>query len=78
MLATPLASQAEGVTEEVFAKYAKQRSDCGSFQNGGDLGMFGPGEMQKQFEDGTRGIEPGTMSGVVLSDSGYHLIFRTK
>ena len=38
----------------VFAKYAKERSDCGSFQNGGDLGQFGPGEMQKQFEDGTR------------------------
>ena len=69
--------KAEGATEEVFAKYAKERSDCGSFQNGGDLGRFGPGEMQKQFEDGTKSTAVGTMSGVVLSDSGYHIIFRT-
>ena len=45
--------KAEGTTKEVFMKYAQARSDCGSFKAGGDLGMFGPGEMQKQFEDGT-------------------------
>tara|TARA_B110001452_G_scaffold235488_1_gene214321 strand:- start:811 stop:1119 length:309 start_codon:yes stop_codon:yes gene_type:complete len=45
--------KAEGVSKDVFAKYAQARSDCGSFKTGGDLGMFGPGEMQKQFEDGT-------------------------
>ena len=50
----------------------------GSFANGGDLGVFGPGEMQKQFEDGTKSTPIGTMSGIVLSDSGYHLIFRTQ
>jgi len=44
---------------------------------GGDLGAFGPGMMQKQFEDGTKATPVGSMSGVVLSDSGYHLIFRT-
>merc|ERR1712151_510296 len=36
---------AEGATEEVFEKYAKERSDCGSFKQGGDLGAFGPGQM---------------------------------
>ena len=69
---------AEGATVEVFAKYATARSDCGSFKQGGDLGEFGPGEMQKQFEDGTRATDVGKMSGIVLSDSGYHIIFRTK
>mmetsp|Transcript_30635 Transcript_30635/g.55968 ORF Transcript_30635/g.55968 Transcript_30635/m.55968 type:complete len:118 (-) Transcript_30635:119-472(-) len=68
---------AEGCTEEVFAKYAKERSDCGSFREGGDLGDFGPGQMQKQFEEGTKATEVGKMSDIVLSDSGYHLIFRT-
>lgn len=68
---------AEGCTEAVFAKYATERSDCGSFQQGGDLGAFGPGEMQKQFEDGTRATEVGKMSGIVVSDSGHHIIFRT-
>uniref|UniRef100_A0A7S3EX89 Peptidyl-prolyl cis-trans isomerase n=1 Tax=Haptolina ericina TaxID=156174 RepID=A0A7S3EX89_9EUKA len=70
--------KSEGATEAVFAKYAEQRSDCGSFKQGGDLGAFGPGEMQKQFEDGTRNCAVGEMSPIVLSDSGYHLIFRTK
>ena len=61
-----------------FMKAAKERSDCGSFQNGGDLGEFGPGEMQAQFENGTRAIQPGEMSGIVDSDSGAHIIFRYK
>lgn len=68
---------AEGATEQVFAKYCQERSDCGSFANGGDLGDFGPGEMQQQFEQGTLATEVGKMSDIVLSDSGYHLIFRT-
>ena len=68
---------AEGCTEAVFAKYAQERSDCGSFANGGDLGEFGPGQMQQQFEKGTQDTAVGKMSGIILSDSGYHLIFRT-
>merc|ERR1712217_660874 len=68
----------EGCTEEVFAKYAKERSDCGSFKEGGDLGEFGPGAMQKQFEDGTKACQVGKMSGIVESDSGTHIIFRMK
>ena len=69
---------AEGASEEVFAKYACERSDCGSFKSGGDLGLFGPGQMQKQFEEGVKGTAVGTMSGIVLSDPGYHLVFRTQ
>jgi hypothetical protein len=33
-----------------FAQIASERSDCGSFSRGGDLGFFGRGEMQKPFE----------------------------
>mmetsp|Transcript_56143 Transcript_56143/g.130724 ORF Transcript_56143/g.130724 Transcript_56143/m.130724 type:complete len:118 (-) Transcript_56143:89-442(-) len=69
---------AEGATEAVFAKYATERSDCGSYKDGGNLGDFGPGQMQEQFEKGTRNTPVGQMSGIVLSDSGYHIIFRTK
>ncbi|CAJ1441808.1 unnamed protein product [Effrenium voratum] len=36
---------------DAFAKEAQARSDCGSYAQGGDLGHFGPGEMQKEFED---------------------------
>ena len=63
--------------QEVFAEYAQRLSDCGSFQRGGDLGRFGPGEMQQAFEDGCRKTSIGAMSGIVKSDSGLHLIFRT-
>merc|ERR1712216_558270 len=65
---------AEGCTEEVFARCAAERSDCGSCKDGGNLGEFGPGMMQEQFETGTRNTEVGKMSDIVLSDSGYHLI----
>lgn len=61
---------------EAFPKYAAMRSDCSSFKNNGDLGFFGPGMMQKPFEDAAFALEVGEMSGIVSSDSGYHLIFR--
>ena len=62
---------------EAFAQAAFQRSDCGSFRNGGDLGNFGRGDMQKAFEDGTYSLKVGEMGGIVDSDSGLHIILRT-
>merc|ERR1711935_162372 len=59
-----------------FAKAAGERSDCGSFKSGGDLGEFGPGQMQKQFEEASFALAVGQMSGIVHSDSGFHLIMR--
>ena len=67
--------QQEGVVES-FPKYAKERSDCSSFKNNGDLGFFGPGMMQKPFEDASFALEKDQMSGIVSTDSGYHLIYR--
>ena len=61
---------------DAFAQFATQRSDCGSFKSGGDLGEFGPGQMQKQFEDASFALKVGQMSGIVHSDSGFHLILR--
>ena len=60
-----------------FGLIAQQRSDCGSFMRGGDLGFFGRGEMQKPFEDATYGLRVGEISGVVDTDSGIHVIMRT-
>lgn len=60
-----------------FSLIAQQRSDCGSFSRGGDLGFFGRGEMQKAFEDATFGLQVGQISGVVDTDSGIHVILRT-
>lgn len=59
-----------------FEDAARQRSDCGSYVKGGDLGKFGPGDMMKPFEDAVRSLKPGEMSDVVITDSGAHLIKR--
>ena len=37
---------------------------------------FGPGEMVTEFEDGTRALEYGQISGIVESPYGYHIILR--
>jgi NIMA-interacting peptidyl-prolyl cis-trans isomerase 1 len=59
-----------------FAQFAEERSDCSSCKNGGDLGFFEPGQMQRAFEEASFALEPGQMSGIVPTDSGYHLIYR--
>ena len=46
-------------TIESFMEEASKRSDCSSFKQGGDLGEFERGQMQKPFEDATFGLEVG-------------------
>ena len=65
------------VSGEDFAKLAVEHSDCGSHSSGGDLGWFGPGQMQQAFEDGVKALKVGEMSGVIDTDSGVHIILRT-
>ncbi|KAL9598601.1 MAG: hypothetical protein Q9179_003854 [Wetmoreana sp. 5 TL-2023] len=55
---------------------AQSESDCSSARKNGDLGFFGRGEMQKEFEEVAFGLEPGQVSGVVDTPSGVHLIQR--
>jgi hypothetical protein len=42
-----------------------------------DLGEFGPGKMQKPFEEATFKLKVGEISGVVDTASGIHIIKRT-
>ncbi len=60
-----------------FGELAAAHSDCPSGQRGGDLGLFGRGQMVGAFEDAAFGLEVGQTSGVVETDFGYHLIQRT-
>lgn len=53
-----------------FADAARARSDCSSYKNGGDLGAFGPGEMQKPFEDATYALQVGEVSGTCTRAQG--------
>ncbi|CAD7928466.1 unnamed protein product [Amoebophrya sp. A25] len=61
---------------DAFAKACQGRSDCGSYAQGGDLNFFGPGQMQKPFEDASFALQVGQISSIVDTDSGSHLILR--
>jgi NIMA-interacting peptidyl-prolyl cis-trans isomerase 1 len=55
---------------------AGTESDCSSARKRGDLGWFGKGDMQKEFEEASFGLKPGEISGIVQTASGLHLIER--
>ncbi len=60
-----------------FAALAREHSDCGSAQAGGDLGSFGRGQMVKSFEDMAFGLDVGNTSGILETPFGFHIIRRT-
>lgn len=64
------------LTSANFASFAQKYSDCGSYQRGGDLGVFTRGMMQRSFEDVAFRLEVGELSGIVETDSGFHVILR--
>ena len=58
-----------------FADLAKKYSqDPGSAKQGGDLGFFGRGMMDKAFEDATFALKTGEVSEPVRSAFGFHII----
>ena len=60
---------------EDFALLATQYSeDPGSKDNGGDLPPFGHGEMVPQFEAAAFSMKTNTISDVVTTDYGFHII----
>lgn len=63
---------------ESFADLAKELSiDRGSGKRGGDLGLFGRGEMVKPFEEAAFKLKKGELSSEpVRTEFGYHIIKR--
>ncbi|KAJ7897248.1 hypothetical protein B0H14DRAFT_2677522 [Mycena olivaceomarginata] len=66
-----------GTSADKFSELARQHSDCSSHDQGGDLGWFGHGQMQKPFEEAAYGLQVGQISDVISTDSGVHLVMRT-
>lgn len=61
-----------------FAKLAKENSeDKTTAVKGGDLGFFAKGEMVPEFSKVAFVLKPNSLSGVVKTQFGYHIIFVT-
>lgn len=60
-----------------FETLARENSNCPSKSRGGDLGWFGPGKMVAAFENACRRLSPGSLSDVVSTSFGYHVIKLT-
>ncbi len=59
-----------------FAQYAKKYSeDEGSAKQGGDLGFFPKDQMVPEFGQVAFSLKPNTVSDVVKTQYGYHIIF---
>jgi peptidyl-prolyl cis-trans isomerase C len=77
-------ASAKGTTDEKvlahlrvahFSEEAKKYSEDGSAESGGDLGWIVKGQTDPDFEKAAWGMRAGTISGIVQTKFGYHLIF---
>lgn len=59
-----------------FDDLMNERSEDTGLATAPDGYLFGPGEMVAVFEDTTKSLEVGAMSGIVESEYGYHIILR--
>lgn len=60
-----------------FEAMARDFSTCPSKSKGGDLGWFGPGQMVGEFERACTRMGVGSISEVVRTQFGYHIIKLT-
>ncbi|MFC7063523.1 peptidylprolyl isomerase [Halobacillus seohaensis] len=59
---------------ESFADLASEYSTDGTSTQGGELGFFGPGAMDTQFEEAAYNLEVDEVSDPVQTQFGYHII----
>ena len=66
--------QKEAADGKSFAELAKAHSQGPAATEGGDLGEIAPGDMQEEFARALKGLDPGDVSPVVETKSGYHIL----
>lgn len=71
-LARRVREQAAGGAD--FAALARQHSQDVTAQQGGDLGLFGRGQMVEPFEEAAFSLAPGQVSEIVETPFGLHII----
>lgn len=60
-----------------FSSLARDYSTCPSKSKGGDLGWFGEGAMVPAFEQAVKRLSVGSVSQIVSTQFGHHIIKRT-
>jgi parvulin-like peptidyl-prolyl isomerase len=60
-----------------FRELATKYSTCPSKKHGGDLGIFGRGQMVPEFEKAVYKMKVGEISDPIKTQHGYHIIQRT-
>lgn len=67
------------ILDDAFALVAKEKSQCPSKDQGGDVGWFGrDGVMVEAFSKVAFGLQPYQLSDPVKTQFGYHLIMTTE
>jgi len=61
------------VTDKDFKELARQYSDLPSAADGGDIGVFREEEMASVMRDAVIGLQPGQVSEIVETSSGYQI-----
>ncbi|MCD4653473.1 peptidylprolyl isomerase [bacterium] len=64
----------EIINGAVFEEIAQEHSDCPSKTRGGDLGWFPRERMAQDFSEVAFSLETGTISEIVRTDFGFHII----
>lgn len=67
----------EKATTRNFADLAREYSEDATAEAGGELGFLAEGDTVSAFEDVLFSMRTGTISDIVETDFGYHLIYRT-
>jgi parvulin-like peptidyl-prolyl isomerase len=62
--------KAGGVFEDLARKYSTDSSRA----SGGDMGLVHRGSLREEFEQATRDLKPGQVSGIVQTIYGYHIV----
>jgi peptidyl-prolyl cis-trans isomerase C len=60
-----------------FERLAREFSTDSTKSSGGDLGWFGPGKMVAPFEAALKRLSNGSVSDVVSTQFGFHIIKLT-
>ncbi len=61
---------------KTFSTLAQKFSNCPSAKNGGSLGSVSLHQLVSEFAEAAEKLQPGSLSNIVRTQFGYHIIPR--